>query len=90
VPPWPCLQRRRHELARRQPTVATTPATGVRGIAPAALLGGGSLFGSFGIFSGLRHPAPPAGLFMADLEASGLDAAQPRRLATSVNTFGLI
>ena len=58
------------------------------GLAPAAASGGGGPFGSFGIFSTLRPSAPPSGLFMANLAASGLEDAQPRRLGTSVNAFG--
>ena len=55
------------------------------GPAPTAASGGGGLFG---IFSALRPSATPSGLFMADLEASKLDDAQPRRLGTAINTFG--
>jgi hypothetical protein len=58
--------------------------------APASPSGGGGLFGIFGIFSALRPSAPPSGLFVADMEASGLDAAQPHRLGTSLNTFGAV
>jgi len=57
------------------------------GPAPAADSSGGGLFG---IFSALRPSAPPSGLFMANLEASGLQDAQPRRLGTAINTFGLV
>ena len=46
--------------------------------------------GLFGIFGALRPAAPPAGLFMADLDASGLADTQPRRLGTSINNFGLV
>jgi hypothetical protein len=53
--------------------------------APAAASSGGGLFG---IFSALRPSAPPSGLYMARLEASGLQDAQPRRLGTAINTFG--
>jgi len=55
------------------------------GPAPAAASSGGGLFG---IFSALRPSAPPSGLFMANLEASGLQDAQPRRLGPAINTFG--
>ncbi|HEY8742397.1 MAG TPA: PEGA domain-containing protein, partial [Chloroflexota bacterium] len=58
------------------------------GPAPTAASGGGGLFGISGIFSALRPSAPPSGLFMANLEASGLQDAQPRRLGTAINTFG--
>jgi hypothetical protein len=61
------------------------------GPAPVQASGGGGPFGIFGIFSifsVLRPAAPPSGLFMANLEASGLEDAQPRRLGTSVNAFG--
>jgi len=56
--------------------------------APAAPSGSGGLFGIFGIFSTLRPSAPPSGLFTVNLEVSGLKDAQPRRLGTSINTFG--
>ena len=55
------------------------------GPAPAAASSGGGLFA---IFSALRPSAPPSGLFMANLEASGLQDAQPRRLGPAINTFG--
>jgi len=58
------------------------------GPAPTAASGGGGLFGISGIFSALRASTPPSGLFMASLEASGLQDAQPRRLGTAINTFG--
>jgi hypothetical protein len=58
------------------------------GPAPAAASGGGGPFGIFGIFSAFRPSAPPSGLFVANLAASGLEDAQPRRLGTSVNAFG--
>jgi hypothetical protein len=48
-------------------------------------LGGGGLFG---IFGALRPAAPPSGLFVADLQASGPADAQPRRLGTALNIFG--
>jgi hypothetical protein len=60
------------------------------GPAPAAASGNGGLFG---IFGALRPPAPPSGLFTADLElgkTSGLADAQPRRLGTAINNFGLV
>jgi len=47
--------------------------------------------GLFGIFDALRPVAPPSGLFIADLEkTSGLADAQPRRLGTAINNFGLV
>lgn len=55
------------------------------GPAPPAVSSGAGLFG---IFSSLRPSAPPSGLFVANLEASGLQDAQPRRLGTALNTFG--
>ncbi|MDQ6672965.1 MAG: PEGA domain-containing protein, partial [Chloroflexota bacterium] len=57
------------------------------GPAPAAASSNGGLFG---IFGALRPSAPQSGLFMADLEAAGLAAAQPRRLGTAINNFGLV
>jgi PEGA domain len=57
------------------------------GPAPAAPSSNGGLFG---IFGALRPAPPPAGLFMADLQASGLQGAQPRRLGTAINNFGLV
>jgi len=60
------------------------------GPAPVAASTSGGLFG---IFGALRPSAPPSGLFMADLElekASGLADAQPRRLGTAINNFGLV
>ena len=70
------------------PATDSTPARIVFvGPAPTAASGGGGLFG---IFSALRPSAPPSGLFMANLEASGLQDAQPRRLGTAINTFGLV
>ena len=56
------------------------------GSAPAASLGAGP----FGIFGALRPSAPPSGMFMADLEASGLQGSQPRRLGATINNFGLV
>ncbi len=53
--------------------------------APAAATGGG---GFFGVFGALRASAPPSGLFVANLEASGLQAVQPHRLGSSINTVG--
>ena len=38
--------------------------------------------GLLDLFSALRPSAPPTGLFLADLDAAGLAAAQPRRLGT--------
>jgi hypothetical protein len=58
------------------------------GPAPTAASGGAGLFGISVIFSALRPTAPPSGLFMANLEASGLQDAQPWRLGTAINTFG--
>jgi hypothetical protein len=58
--------------------------------APAAASGNGGMFGLLGGFSALRPPAQSSGLYMANLEAAGLDAAQPRRLGTSVNTVGAV
>jgi len=55
---------------------------------PAAASGGGGMFGIFGIFGSLRASAPPSGLFVANLQASGLQAVQPHRLGSSINTFG--
>ncbi|HEX9373648.1 MAG TPA: hypothetical protein VF897_21720, partial [Roseiflexaceae bacterium] len=57
------------------------------GLTPGASSSNGGLFG---IFGALRPAAPPAGLFMADLDASGLADTQPRRLGTSINNFGLV
>jgi hypothetical protein len=53
--------------------------------APAGPSGGG---GPFDFFGALRTPASPSALFVANLEASGLEAAQPRRLGTALNTVG--
>ena len=58
------------------------------GPAPVQASSGGGPFGIFGIYSTLRPSAPPSGLFMANVESSGLNDAQPRRLGTSVNAFG--
>ncbi|MDQ6673823.1 MAG: PEGA domain-containing protein [Chloroflexota bacterium] len=60
------------------------------GPAPAAASGSGGPFGVFGIFGTLRPSAPPSGLFMADLQAAGLEGTQPRRLGTAINNFGLV
>jgi hypothetical protein len=46
--------------------------------------------GPFGIFGALRPAPPVSGLFMANLEGSGLVDAQPRRLGTAINNFGLV
>src|SRR5262249_47982851 len=56
------------------------------GPAPAASSTNGGLFGIFGL---LRPASPPSGLFLADLDAAGLADAQPRRLGTAINNFGL-
>jgi len=58
------------------------------GPAPAAASSGGGLFGFGAIFAALRPSAPPSGLFIADVDASGLADAQPRRLGSVLNTFG--
>jgi hypothetical protein len=55
---------------------------------PAAPSRGGP-FEFFNVFGGLRPPEPPTGLLVANLTAADLQARQPRRLGTSVNTFGL-
>jgi len=52
---------------------------------PAVPSGGGGLFG---IFNALRPAAPLTGLFVANLEASGLDSVQPRRLGPATGTLG--
>jgi hypothetical protein len=44
----------------------------------------------FGIFGALRPSAPPSGLFAADLKGSPLADAQPHRLGTAINNFGLV
>ncbi|MGI9146159.1 MAG: hypothetical protein ACR2IK_06400 [Chloroflexota bacterium] len=75
--------------------VAWPPATGANtrdrlvfvGPAPVAASGSGGLFG---IFGALRAAAPPSGLFMADLQASRLEDAQPHRLGTAINNFALV
>jgi hypothetical protein len=54
---------------------------------PASPSGGGP-FGLFGLFGALRAAAPPSGLFLANLAGADLAAAQPRRLATAINTVG--
>jgi hypothetical protein len=46
--------------------------------------------GIFGIFGALRPSAPPTGLFAADLRGSALPDAQPHRLGTAINNFGLV
>ena len=59
------------------------------GPAPAARSSGGGPFDFFGVFSALRAPStPPTGLFMASVEASGLEAARPRRIGTTNNALG--
>jgi PEGA domain len=55
---------------------------------PAAPSRGGP-FEFFNVFGGLRPSEPATGLFVANLTAADLQARQPRRLGTSVNTFGL-
>jgi hypothetical protein len=46
--------------------------------------------GMFGIVGALRPSAPPSGLFAADLKGSPLADAQPQRLGTAINNFGLV
>jgi hypothetical protein len=59
------------------------------GPAPVTRSSGGGLFDFLGAFSALRPAsAPPAGLFMASVEASGLAAARPRRIGTMNNALG--
>ena len=59
------------------------------GPAPAARSSGGGPFDFFGVFSALRAPStPPTGLFVASVEASGVDAARPRRIGTANNRSG--
>jgi hypothetical protein len=59
------------------------------GPAPAARSSGGGLFDFFGAFSALRAPStPPTGLFVASVEASGLEAARPQRIGTTNNALG--
>jgi hypothetical protein len=71
------------------PAAASTPDRLVFvGPAPVQASGGGGPFGLFGLFSALRPSAPPSGLFVANLDASALEDAQPRRVGTSVNAFG--
>jgi hypothetical protein len=59
------------------------------GPATVAASSGGGLFGIFGTLGAARTAAPPSGLFMADLRASRLEDAQPRRLGTAINNFAL-
>jgi hypothetical protein len=56
------------------------------GPAPVTASSGG---GPFGILGPLQPTAPPSGLFMADLQASRLGDAQPRRLGTAINNYAL-
>ncbi|HLB78622.1 MAG TPA: hypothetical protein VJO72_16455 [Candidatus Dormibacteraeota bacterium] len=49
---------------------------------------GNNPFDFFGTFSWLRASTPQSGLFVANLESSGLEAVQPHRLGASINTFG--
>ncbi|MGI9149250.1 MAG: PEGA domain-containing protein [Chloroflexota bacterium] len=59
------------------------------GPAPTPPSSGGGLFDFFGVFSALRaSSAPPSGLFMASVEASGLETVQPRRVGTAINILG--
>ena len=58
------------------------------GPAPAAASSSGGLFGFGALFGALRPSAPPSGLFIADVDASGLMDAQPRRLGSVLNTIG--
>jgi hypothetical protein len=59
------------------------------GPAPAPPASSGGLFDFFGAFSALRAPsAPPTGLFVASVEASGLEATRPQRIGTAINTLG--
>jgi hypothetical protein len=59
------------------------------GPAPTPPSSGGGPFDFFGVFSALRaSSAPPSGLFMASVEASGLETAHPRRVGTAINTLG--
>jgi hypothetical protein len=59
------------------------------GPAPAPPSSGGGLFGLFDVFSALRaSSAAPSGLFVASVEASGLETVQPRRVGAAVNTLG--
>jgi hypothetical protein len=58
------------------------------GPAPAPTPSGGGLLDLFGAFSALRtSSATPSGLFMADVEASGLETVPPRRVGTAINTL---
>jgi len=50
--------------------------------APADASSGGGLFD---LFSAFRASSPPSGLFVADLQATGLEVSQPRRLGTMTN-----
>jgi hypothetical protein len=45
---------------------------------------------AFGLLGSLRPAAPPRALFVTDLSATDLGAAQPRRLGTSTGTIGPI
>ncbi len=60
------------------------------GPAPAPPSASGGPFGIFDIFGALRPSAPPSRLFIADLKTPGLADAQPRRLGTAINNFGLV
>jgi len=50
--------------------------------APADASSGGGLFD---LFSAFRASSPPSGLFLADLQATGLEVSLPRRLGTMTN-----
>ena len=39
----------------------------------------------FDLFGAFSASAPPSGIFLADLDATGLDASQPRRLGALTN-----
>ncbi len=72
------------------PDVDTAPGRLVFvGPAPAPRSSGGGPFDFFGAFSALRAPPePPTGLFMASVDASGLEVARPRRIGTTNNALG--
>jgi hypothetical protein len=41
----------------------------------------------FDLFSAFRASAPPSGLFLVDLQATGLESSQPHRLGTMTNVL---
>jgi len=43
--------------------------------------------GLFDLFSAFRASAPPSGLFLVDLQATGLESSQPHRLGTMTNVL---